>query len=242
MPGRACRRSCRGWLGRDWIAERSGRPHGHCLRRAVVGPASSGTRRQLGGPLPDEELARGLRLAARPTLPSFAASTRRTSLQRHPSHGPAKGHRRRSPIAQGDLRRVVCLHGGTFGGGASMHGQPALAREAISVAGSGDGSDLTALECRARGVRAQTYGEAGAFRRRGRCLAAQGAGRLGIGMETLSWLSTRVDCVELSRIRSRHRGGQCVNRDTIDADLVQELLSREEGAFVIKGLSSTVRW
>jgi glycosyltransferase involved in cell wall biosynthesis len=161
------------WLGRDWIAER--------CRTASMGVASTravvrtSLERELGGssapPLPDEELARGLRLAARADI-AFLRGVDQTYVVAAVNAVARPGQR--SPIENLRSRKATfdalfAVDGRDLPGAVGLHAMAnrALAREAISVAGSGDGSDLDgAWSVELEVFASQAYADAGAFRRR----------------------------------------------------------------------------
>jgi glycosyltransferase involved in cell wall biosynthesis len=161
------------WPGRDWIAER--------CRTASLGIASpravvrTRLERELGNisapPLPDEELARGLRLAARADV-AFLRGVDQTYVVAAVNAGARLG--RRSPVEDLRLRKATfdalfAVDGRHLPGAEALHAMAnrALAREAISVAGSGDRSDLDGgWSAELEAFASQAYADAGAFPRR----------------------------------------------------------------------------
>jgi glycosyltransferase involved in cell wall biosynthesis len=176
------------WLGRDWIAER--------CRTASMGIASARAvvrtrlERQLGdsspAPLPDEELARGLRLAARADI-AFLRGVDQTYVVAAVNAVARPG--RRSPIEDLRLRKATfdalfAVDGRDLPGAEGLHAMAnrALAREAMAVAGRSDGPELdrrcsTELEVFA----SQAYADAGAFPRRRTARWRRARPKLGLG-------------------------------------------------------------
>jgi hypothetical protein len=161
------------WLGRDWIAERCRTASmGIASARAVV---RTSLERELGDgsavPLPDEELARGLRLAARADI-AFLRGVDQTYVVAAVNALARPG--RRSPVEDLRLRKATfdalfAVDGRDLPGAEGLHAMAnrALAREAISVAGSGDGSDLEGgWSAELEVFASQAYADAGAVPRR----------------------------------------------------------------------------
>jgi hypothetical protein len=158
------------WQGREWIAER--------CRTASMGIASARAvvrttlERELGdgctAPLPDEALARCLRLAVRADI-VFLRGVDQTYVVGALNAVARPGQR--SPIEDLRLRKATfdalfAVDGRNLPGAEGLHAMAnrALAREAISVAGRGDGPGLdggrsTELETFA----SQAYADAAAF-------------------------------------------------------------------------------
>jgi glycosyltransferase involved in cell wall biosynthesis len=177
------------WLGRDWIAERCRTASmGIASARAVV---RTSLERELGdasaAPLPDEELARGLRLAARADI-AFLRGVDQTYVVAAVNAVARPG--RRSPIEDLRLRKATfdalfAVDGRDLPGAEGLHAMAnrALAREAMAVADRGDGPDLD-RRCSAEleVFASQAYADAGAFpRRRTMSWRRRSRARLGIG-------------------------------------------------------------
>jgi glycosyltransferase involved in cell wall biosynthesis len=158
------------WQGREWIAER--------CRTASMGIASARAvvrttlERELGdgcaAPLPDEALARCLRLAVRADI-VFLRGVDQTYVVAALNAVPRPGQG--SPIEDLRLRKATfdalfAVDGRDLPGAEGLHAMAnrALAREAISVAGRGDGSELTGeWNAELEVFAAQAYADAGAF-------------------------------------------------------------------------------
>jgi hypothetical protein len=177
------------WLGRDWIAER--------CRTASMGIASARAvvrttlERQLGdssaAPLPDEELARGLRLAARADI-AFLRGVDQTYVVA--AVNAVAGAGQRSPVEELRSRKATfdalfAVDGRNLPGAEGLHAMAnlALAREAIAAAGRSDDSDLDRRWSAELEVFAShAYADAGAFpRRRTVPWRRRSRSRLGIG-------------------------------------------------------------